>query len=171
MAALFQYAASLTADAPRRYNETMITKVTEENLMQAAAVHAEAWRASHASFCSPEFVAAHTAQRQAEYIRGEMAKGKVFWLLADGAPVGVVSVCGSLIENLYVLPAAQGKGYGTRLLRYAQEQCAGVPALWVLSTNERAQRLYLREGFRFTGERKALSASLSELQMTKGSRV
>lgn len=139
--------------------------------MQAAAVHAEAWRASHASFCSPEFVAAHTAQPQAEYIRSERAKGRAFWLLADGAPVGVVSVCGSLIENPYVLPAAQGKGYGTRLLRYAQEQCAGVPALWVLSTNERAQRLYLREGLRFTGERKALSASLSELQMTKESRV
>lgn len=87
----------MTASALRRYNETMITKVTEEKLMQAAAIHAEARRASHAPFCSPEFVQAHTTRRQAGYICGEMA---------------------------------QGRGYGARLLRYAQAQCVGMPTLW-----------------------------------------
>ncbi|MDE6997883.1 MAG: GNAT family N-acetyltransferase [Oscillospiraceae bacterium] len=36
---------------------------------------------------------------------------------------------GSLIEDLYVLPGRQNKGYGTRLLRFAPEKCAGRPAL------------------------------------------
>lgn len=54
----------------------MVLPVTEENLLQAAAVHTESWRDSHRSFCSPEFVAAHTPQRQAAYLRGELMQGK-----------------------------------------------------------------------------------------------
>lgn len=130
-AALFQYAASLTADALRRYNEAMITKVTEENLMQAAAVHAKAWRASHAFFCSPEFVSAHTAQRQASISAAKWRRKE---------PSGC--------------------------LQTTRPRCGAVGA-----EHERAQRMYLREGGRFAGERKALSASLSELQMTKGARI
>ena len=51
----------------------MIVPVTEENLMDAARVHAAAWRESHRDICAPEFVAAHTARRQADYLRREGA--------------------------------------------------------------------------------------------------
>lgn len=143
----------------------MVLPVTEENLLQAAAVHAESWRDSHRSFCSPEFVAAHTPQRQAAYLRGELMQGKQLWMLAEAQPVGLVSLWGSLIENLYVLPSEQGKGYGSTLLRFAMAHCAGTPVLWVLSNNLRAQSLYQRHGFRMTGREHPLSGTLAELEM------
>lgn len=142
-----------------------IVLVTEENLRQAAAVHAVSWRESHRDICSAEFVAAHTTERQMDYIRREMARGKRFFLLEDEVAVAVVSRQGSVIGDLYVDPSVQGKGYGTALLKFAMAQCQEVPVLWVLSTNERAARLYQRIGFSATGRQKVLSAALREIEM------
>ena len=142
-----------------------IIEVSEELLPQAGYVHAQSWRASHRDICSPAFVEAHTAQRQTAYLRGEIAAGKPLWLLLDPEAVGIVSVHGSLIENLYVLPEQQGRGYGTLLLEHALRQCLETPRLSVLSSNERALTWYLRRGFRETG-RRALRDVLAEIDMT-----
>lgn len=142
----------------------MIVPITEENLIAAARVHAEAWRDSHKAFCSPEFVAAHTTQRQAAYLRGELEQGKSLWLFLDPEPAGLVSLWRECIENLYVLPSKQRRGYGTQLLRFAVSQCR-TPALWVLNVNEGAYRLYLREGFSPTGRTKQLNDTLFECEM------
>lgn len=142
-----------------------IEEVTAETLEAAAEIHSESWQESHKSFCSPEFVAKHTAAAQMDYLRREMDAGKRLYLLTDGEPVGIVSVWGSVIENLYVLPEKQGRGYGTRLLRFAMEQCNEVPTLWILSNNEKARRLYIRQGFRETGSRKQLKGELREVEM------
>ena len=140
--------------------------VTDENISVAAQIHAVSWQESHESFCSPEFVALHTPKRQEEYLRGEMKAGKAFWMLEEaGEYVGLVSVWDGLIENLYVLPEQQNKGYGTRLLFYALEKCKGTPTLWILSNNDGARRLYERNGFELTGKSKRLSATLSEMEM------
>lgn len=143
----------------------MILEVTEETLVQAAEIHSESWQESHKSFCSPEFVAKHTVAAQMDHLRREMDAGKRLYLLADGEPVGIVSVWGSLIENLYVRPEKQGQGYGTRLLKFAIEQCDGVPTLWILSNNGKTRRMYTRHGFAETGCRKQLKGELWEVEM------
>ena len=143
----------------------MIKQVTEENLMQAAVIHSESWMESHKNICTPAFVAIHTPQRQKRYLESEIAKGARLYLLMDEKPVGMVSVCGSLIENLYVLPGEQRKGYGTRLLAFAVEKCTGAPTLWILSTNVGAKRLYERNGFRPTGNIVEHNGVLYELEL------
>lgn len=143
-----------------------IIPVNEMNLAGAAAVHAASWRESHREICSPEFVAAHTTQRQMDYLRKELEQGKQVFLLLDPEPVGVVSVHGDLIENLYVLPEAERRGYGTALLDHACGLC-GVPALWVLSTNGKAREFYEHRGFGYTGRQKRLNDRLAELEMKK----
>ena len=143
----------------------MIVAVTPQNLMQAARVHAESWRESHRGFCSPDFVAAHTPQRQADYLARERQQGKELWMLVQEEPVGLVSVWDSLIENLYVLPARQRQGYGTILLNFAISRCVGTPTLWILSNNHRARCFYEKHGFQFTGRTHPLSGGLSELEM------
>lgn len=143
----------------------MILEVTEETLEAAAEIHSESWQESHKSFCSPEFVAKHTVAAQMDHLRREMDAGKRLYLLTDGEPVGIVSVWGSLIENLYVRPEKQGRGYGTRLLKFAMEQCDRVPTLWILSNNGKARRLYARHGFAETGRRKQLKGELWEVEM------
>ena len=142
-----------------------IEKVTEQTLPLAGQVHAESWQESHRAFCSPEFVAKHTPEAQTDYLRREMAQGKELFLLWEDGPVGIVTLWGDLIENLYVLPRHQNRGYGTRLLKFAMARCQGTPTLWILSSNQGARRLYERHGFRETGRTKYLSDTLLEQEL------
>lgn len=78
----------------------MFVKVTEENIEAAAKIHSESWRESHKSFCSEEFVKAHSPERQVEYLRSEMSCGKQIFMLVLDSPKGIVSIHHNLIENL-----------------------------------------------------------------------
>lgn len=142
-------------------------EVTEQNIADAGRIHSESWKESHRGFCSAEFVEKHTPEAQTDYLRHEMAEGKQLYMLLDDCPVGIVSLHGDLIENLYVLPTEQRKGYGTQILKYAVQQCSGSPCLWILNTNELACRLYLRNGFRITGNRKELKKGMYEMEMCR----
>ena len=129
----------------------MILPVTRQNIHQAAVIHSESWKESHKDLCSAEFLEAHTPERQKSYLEAEMEQGAQIYMLVDQKPVGIVSVQGCLIADLYVLPSEQNKGYGTRLLAFAVTKCQGPPSLWVLSSNQRAQKFYERNGFCPTG--------------------
>lgn len=75
---------------------------------------------------------------------------------------------GNLIEELYVLPEYQGKGYGTELLRFAITQCAGTPHL--LDTGKEhvgVERLDRRNGFLPTGKRNAVTNRLDVIVFSK----
>lgn len=142
-----------------------IVELTENNIRDAGKIHSESWKESHKNFCSEEFVARHTEEAQTEYIRSEIAKGKDFYMLIDHIPVGIVSMYGNLIENLYILPAEQRKGYGAILLQYALKQCHGIPTLWILSNNDRANAFYKKFGFVESGKKKQLRNDLFELEL------
>lgn len=142
-------------------------EVTEQNIFEAGRIHSESWKESHRSFCSAEFVEKHTPAAQANYLRREIAFGKKLYMLVEEHPAGIVSVHGSLIENLYVPPHEQRKGYGTRLLQFAVRQCDKTPILWILDNNEGAYRLYIRNGFRETGRKKRLNDHLCEIELAK----
>ena len=142
-----------------------IVKITENNIRDAGIIHSESWKESHKSFCSVEFVARHTEEAQTEYIRSEITKGKDFYMLIDHIPVGIVSVCGSLIENLYVLPTEQRQGYGAMLLQYVLKQCHDIPSLWILSNNDRANTFYKKHGFVESGKKKQLRNDLFEVEL------
>ena len=146
-----------------------ITKVDEGNITDAGRIHSESWKESHRSFCSAEFVEKHTPAAQADFLRREMNIGKTIYMLIDNYPVGIASVYGSLIENLYVLPSEQRKGYGSQLLHYAIQRCSGIPCLWILNNNEGAYRLYSMYGFQETGRRKQLNDQLYEIEMERSS--
>lgn len=145
----------------------MIVEVNEENLDLAARIHAESWQDSHRSFCTPDFVAAHDQKHQRIYLEEELHAGKQVYMLIKDRPVGIVSIKGNLIENLYVLPEAQGRGFGMELLLFAIEKCDSVPCLWILDNNQRAQALYERHGFRLTGRKNSITDTLSELEMKR----
>ena len=146
-----------------------IIKVDEASIAEAGRVHSESWKESHRSFCSAEFVEKHTPAAQADFLRREMNNGKTIYMLIGNYPVGIVSVYGSLIENLYVLPSEQRKGYGSQLLHYAIQRCSGIPCLWILNNNEGAYRLYSMYGFQETGRRKQLNDQLYEIEMERSS--
>lgn len=144
----------------------MIVIVDESNLPEAATIHSVSWQDSHRSFCSPDFIALHTPEHQREYLRGKMDKGSKVYMLVKNRPMGVVSVTGSLIEDLYILPEMQNKGYGTVLLQFAIGLCPDVPTLWILENNESAARLYRRMGFKETGNVNAITDRLTEIEFS-----
>ena len=124
----------------------MIITVDKMNLLQAAMIHSISWKESHRSFCVPDFVEIHTPERQQKYVQNKMNCGSKFYMLVEDMPVGVVSVKECLIEDLYILPDKQKMGYGTKLLRFAIEQCTGIPTLWILENNTNACLLYTSIG-------------------------
>ena len=142
----------------------MIVPVDETNLPQAAVIHSVSWKESHRAFCASDFIEAHTPDRQREYLSAKMKNGAQLFMLVEDGPVGIVSVTGGLIEDLYVLPDRQNRGYGTALLRYAVSRCTGTPTLWILENNVNAGRLYRRMGFRETGRKNAITNGLDEIE-------
>lgn len=145
----------------------MIIEVSEATILSAAEIHSESWKESHSSFCSKELVEQHTVDHQKTYLQNEMSDGKRLYMLIEKKPVGIVSIKDNLIENLYILPTEQHKGYGTKLLMFALEQCIGTPCLWILDNNKKAYSLYSKYGFRLTGNKHKLSNTISEIEMKR----
>lgn len=147
----------------------MIKKIDDSDLEQAAYIHSVSWKESHKDICSEEFIEEHTVARQKKYLKNLMDDNVDIYMLVMECPVGIVSVRdGHVIENLYVLPIEQNKGYGTKLLLYAVDiikKCNNIPSLWILNINEGAKRLYERNGFSVSGRIKKLSETLSEIEM------
>ena len=144
----------------------MIITVDKMNLLQAAMIHSISWKESHRSFCVPDFVEIHTPERQQEYVQNKMNCGSKFYMLVEDMPVGVVSVKECLIEDLYILPDKQKMGYGTKLLRFAIEQCTDIPTLWILENNTNAKRFYHKMGFKETGRIHAIAEKLDEIELS-----
>lgn len=147
--------------------KNIVIPVTEENISDASRIHSISWQESHRSFCSGDFIQKHTVEHQKEYIKEKMKNGSKFFILYDKEPVAVVSVNEGLIEDLYVLPEQQNRGYGTQLLGYvvAKIQKLGlIPSLWILENNKGAERLYLRQGFVPTGNRNHITGKLDEVE-------
>ena len=142
----------------------MIIPVDETNLLQAATIHSISWKESHRAFCTPDFTELHTPDRQREYLSDKMSGGTKIYMLVDEKPIGIVSVTNSLIEDLYVLPDLQNRGYGTKLLQYAVGQCADTPTLWILENNTRTEKLYRRMGFKKTGKKNSITEELDEIE-------
>ena len=71
-----------------------------------------------------------------------------------------------MIEDLYILPDKQKMGYGTKLLRYAIEQCTGIPTLWILENYFNAKRLYHKMGFQETGRSHAITEGMDEIELS-----
>ena len=142
----------------------MIVSVNQSNIHDAAIIHSVSWQDSHRSFCSADFIAMHTPEHQEAYLQTKNDAGSKVFMLIEQNPIGIVSLTGSMIEDLYILPEYQNHGYGSDLLHFAISECSDTPTLWILENNQRAERLYRREGFKETGRRNVITDGLDEIE-------
>ena len=71
----------------------------------------------------------------------------------DGVIKAFIMINNSEVKKLFVEPVLQGKGLGSKLLRYALDKC-NVKYLWALEKNIRAINFYLNNGFKLSEDKK-----------------
>ena len=108
----------------------------------AAQVHRIAF--DHAM---PWLVGLHTPDEDRWFYRERVfAACRIWGRFDDDVLSGIIAFRDGWIEQLYVCPAAQGRGAGTELLDVAKGACDRLE-LWTFQRNARARRFYEARGF------------------------
>ena len=92
-----------------------------------------------------EFFLAH---HKPEKIASDIEAGKVYVILRDGVIVGTVTIDGNGIERLFVEPSEQGKGYGGKLLDFAENMIFGYSEKIRLDSSLPAKSIYIKRGYK-----------------------
>ena len=111
--------------------------------MEAAA------RVHRASFDErlPWLAGLHTPDEDRAYFHDRVfADGDVWGALEAGVVVGVIAFSDQWIDQLYILPAFQGRGLGSALLDVAKRSGRALK-LWTFEKNAGARRFYEARGF------------------------
>ncbi|GAA4975033.1 GNAT family N-acetyltransferase [Kineococcus glutinatus] len=128
----------------------MIVNLRRAGEADADAV-ADVWLRSRAE-AMPWLAVVHTPEEVRAWVGEHLIPGAGTWVaVVDERVVGVAAIAEGWLEQLYVLPEAQGHGVGRSLLDVAKEHSGGHLRLHVFRRNTRAQRFYASAGFVVTG--------------------
>ena len=97
----------------------------------------------------------HDADDTRRWMRDEFFGRAEVWFAAgeDDTPLALLALEGAdWLEQLYVLPSAQGRGIGRALLEHAKLQRPGGLQLWAFASNTPARRFYESHGFTIAEE-------------------
>lgn len=83
-----------------------------------------------------------------EHIMADISDGKVFLLFVDEEPVGTVTISDNNINRLFVLPSCQHKGYGKKLLDFAEKKILDSYVCVQIDASFPAKRIYLKRGYK-----------------------
>ena len=113
----------------------------------AAGVHRTAF--DHAL---PWLTGLHTPEEDRWFYRERVfTECQVHGAFEGGALVAIIAFRSDWIDQLYVLPEAQGRGVGTELLDIAKRASERLQ-LWTFQRNARARRFYEARGFALVEE-------------------
>jgi GNAT superfamily N-acetyltransferase len=100
----------------------------------------------------PWLTGLHTPDEDRWFYRERMFKTCTLWGTFDrDVMTGMIAFHDDWIEQLYVLPEAQGRGIGTELLGVPKDASERLQ-LWTFQRNARARRFYEARGFILTEE-------------------
>lgn len=120
----------------------MLRPLALTDMGAAAQVHRAAF-----DWAMPWLVGLHTPDEDHWFYRERVFPTCRVWGRFDGGELGgIVAFRGGWIEQLYVRPAAQGRGVGTELLDIAKGTSEQLE-LWTFQRNARARRFYEARGF------------------------
>lgn len=95
----------------------------------------------------PTLSGLHTSEEDVGFWSAVVFKDCQIWGAEEsGRLVGVIAFLEDWIDQLYVLPEAQGRGIGTRLLEVAKSAYPSL-SLWTFQRNAAARLFYEKHGF------------------------
>jgi GNAT superfamily N-acetyltransferase len=95
----------------------------------------------------PSLAGLHTPEEDRWFFRERVFRTCEVWGAFDSALIiGILAFREDWIDQLYVLPEAQGRGVGTELLQVAQNSFDRLH-LWTFQRNVQARRFYEARGF------------------------
>jgi putative acetyltransferase len=116
--------------------------LTLADMAEAARVHRTSFDAQ-----LPKLSGLHTLAEDRAYWRDHLFATCHVWGAEEaGRLVGVIAYRAGSVEQLYVLPEAQGRGIGQTLLAKAKAEY-DLLDLWTFQQNTRARRFYEKHGF------------------------
>jgi len=120
----------------------MLRQLGLNEMDAAATVHRAAY-----DHRLPWLAGRHTPDEDRRYFRERVFSVCAVWgALEDSAIVGMIAFREDWIDQLYVLPDAQGRGWGTALLNVAKSSFPRLH-LWTFQRNHPARRFYETRGF------------------------
>jgi GNAT superfamily N-acetyltransferase len=124
----------------------LIRRARADEAVVAANVYLES-RAAAGDLIPPPV---HDDDDTRRWMRDEFLPRAEAWLALDedGAPLGLLALEGDdWLEQLYVLPHAQGQGIGAALVTHAKLRRPAGLQLWAFASNSVARRFYESHGF------------------------
>lgn len=95
----------------------------------------------------PWLAGLHAADEDLYFFRERMfTECRVWGAIDGGVIVGIIAFTSDWINQLYVLPEAQGRGVGSKLLAVAQANASHLQ-LWTFQKNAPARKFYEARGF------------------------
>ena len=120
----------------------MLKQLELADMDAAALVHRRAFDQA-----LPSLVGLHTPREDQWFFRERLFKSCQVWGAFDATEMtGIIAFRLDWIDQLYVLPKAQGRGVGTALLQVAQSSLDRLH-LWTFQRNMQARRFYEARGF------------------------
>src|SRR6188768_1633044 len=114
-----------------------------EDVNAIAAVHRSSMRAA-----MPYLPDLHTPEEDRAWVADVVLPRQEVWIAEmAGSVVGVASLDGAMVTQLYILPEKQGLGVGSALLARAKERRPAGLELYAFQRNLRARGFYERRGF------------------------
>ena len=90
----------------------------------------------------------HTDEETRAWVAKVVLPNQEVWVAeADGRVVGVAALNGDMLDQLYILPGAQGRGIGSALLAKAKSLRPNGFSLYAFQRNAPARGFYERRGF------------------------
>lgn len=83
-----------------------------------------------------------------EHVLSDIENGIVWLLEEEGCMVGTVTIKGDAVNRLFVLPGYQSRGFGSRLMDFAEDKIAEQFALVHIDSSLAAKEMYLKRGYR-----------------------
>ncbi|MET4384928.1 GNAT superfamily N-acetyltransferase [Bradyrhizobium sp. F1.4.3] len=120
----------------------MLRQLALTDMGEAAQVHRTAFDQE-----MPWLIGLHTPDQDRWFYRERLfATCRVWGRFDDNVLSGIIAFRDGWVEQLYVLPTAQGRGVGSELLDVAKHACDRLE-LWTFQRNARARGFYEARGF------------------------